>query len=177
MDKVIFFENKNQKESICSAERYFSFLDYAFDCTDFFMLVFVNYHGKGYSATMNTFKKELEPFTVKTRSNPSWPGTPSTYSINTTYKVIFYRTDPKAKTILKKVTALNDWSSPSYPQDLAFFKGNKCWFYSVGHEKIAAIIRPTNNDLDFMESYQFAQRINVEPLTDYYRGFDECFTD
>lgn len=140
------------------------------------MLVYVNYYGKGYSAIMKSFRKELEAYKVKTRTNPYWPGTPGTYSVNTSYKVVFYRTDQKAKTILKKVTSLNAWMCPSYPQDLAFFKKNQCWFYSVGHENIAAIIRPTNNDLDFLESHQLAQRMNAKPLSEYYRNFDECLS-
>ena len=121
MDKVIFFENNNQSECLCSGDIYFHFLDYAFECADFFMLVYVNYYGKGYSAIMKDFKKKLEAFKVKVRTNPCWPGTPGTYSVNTTYKVVFYRTDPKAKNILKTVTSLSDLSCPIYPQDLAFF--------------------------------------------------------
>ena len=174
MDKVIFFENNYQSECLCSGDVYFDFLDYAFDTADFFMLVYVNYYGKGYSATMKAFKKELEEFKVKTRTNPHWPGTPGTSSMNTTYKVVFYRTDPTAKAILKKVNALNAWACPSYPQDLAFFKGNKCWFYSVGHENIAAIIGATNSDFDFIESKKLANRANAEPLGEYYKQFDEC---
>lgn len=125
---------------------------------------------------MKGFREELEAFKVKSRTNPCWPGTPGTYSVNTTYKVVFYRTDQRAKTILKKVTSLNDWKCPSYPQDLAFFKKNQCWFYSVGHENIAAIVRPTSKDLDFVESHRLARRINAEPLSEYYRGFDECLS-
>lgn len=173
MEKVIFFENYNQSKCLCSGDRYFHFLDYAFACADFFMLVYVNYYGKGYSAIMKNFKKELEPFKVRSRTNPCWPGTPGTYSVNTTYKIVFYRTDEKAKVILKKVTSISDWKNPYYPQDLAFFKRNKCWFYSVAHENIAAIIRPTEKDLEFLEAHQLSCPMNTDPLSEYYRSFDE----
>ena len=174
MERIIFFENDNQYESVCSGTIYFDFLDYAFAHTDYFMLVYVNYYGKGYSPTMKDYSKKLEKFKIKTRTNPCWPGTLGTYSRNTTYKVVFYRTAFEAKTILKTVSALNTWSSPSYPQDLAFFKGNQCWFYSVGHENIAAIIRATNDDLDFVESRRIAHRTNAKPVDKYYSNYDEC---
>ena len=173
MEKVIFFENKNQHECLCSGDVYFDFLDYAFKCADYFMLVYVNYYGKGYSAIMKNFKKDLESFRVKTRTNASWPGTPATFCPNTTYKIVFYRTVPEAKAILKRVKTLRGWSSPSYPQDLAFFKKNQCWFYSVGHENIAAIIRATDNDFDFLETKGLALGRNAQPLTEYYKAFDE----
>ena len=175
MDSVIFFENTSQNNCLCAGDNYPLFLDYAFDVADFFMLVYVNYYGNGYSAIMKKFKKELKPFQVKTRTDPHWPGTPFTYCLNTTYKIVFYRTDIKAKAILKKVNALNDWSCPHYPQDLAFFKGNICWFYSVGHENIAAVLRPTNDDFEFLESHQLAHRANAKKLSDYYSQFDEQF--
>lgn len=173
MDKVIYFENSSQDECLCSGNIYFDFLDYAFDCSDFFMLAYVNYYGKGYSSIMKSFLKKLNKFKVKTRTNPSWPGTLDTYTKNSTYKVVFYRTDLEAKTILKSINSLNTWSSPLYPQDLAFFKGNQCWFYSVGHENIAAILRATSDDFEFLETRELAHRLNAKPYDDYYRNFDE----
>lgn len=116
------------------------------------MLVYVNYYGKGYSKAMNFFRKALKPYQIKSRTNPSWPGTLNTFCDNTTYKIIFYKNDPEPKEILKKVNKLSEWSSPAYPQDLAFFKGNICWFYSVGHEKIGGIINATDEDIDFVLS-------------------------
>lgn len=151
MSKIIYFNNDNQQVDYCSGQVYFDFLDYAFAETDFFMLVYINYNGKGYTKTMKFFKDELKPFKIKSRTNTSWPGTPKTYSPNSTYKIVFYRNCIKAKEILKKVNCLSDWSRPSHPQDLAFFKGNQCWFYSVGHEKIGAIINATDKDIDFVE--------------------------
>lgn len=174
MDKIIYFENGNQNVDRCTGKIYFDFLDYAFSKTDFFMLVYVNYGGKGYTKNMKSFKNELAPFQVKTRTNPSWPGTLNTYSANTTYKIIFYKTTSKAKEILKKVCSLSDWSSPFNPQDLAFFKGNQCWFYSVGHEKIAAIIHATNDDLGFLECAGLATANSAKDRkNDYFDAYNE----
>ncbi len=173
MEKIIYLTNDN-KEEYCCGQNYFDFLDYAFEETDYFMLVYVNYYGKGYSKEMREFKKELQPYQVKTRTNPSWPGTLSSWCKDTTYKVIFYRNDMKAKDILKKVSRLDAWSRPGYPEDLAFFKGNQCWFYSVGHERIAAIIHATEKDIDFLQERGLAKKEEAFlPEDNYYEQYDE----
>lgn len=174
MDKAIYFFNDNQRVDNCSGQTYFDFLDYAFEESDYFMLVYVNYYGKGYSKKMNYFKKALKPYQIKARTNPCWPGVLGTDCDQTTYKIIFYSNKPEAKNILKQVAKLSDWSSPSYPQDLAFFKGNQCWFYSVGHEKIGAIIHATDKDLDFVESKRLAVRETAfYPKNNCFGAYDE----
>lgn len=159
MNNVLYFDSQQQINS-CLIKAYKKFIDYAFERTDYFMLVFVDYYGQGYSSSMEHFEKTLEPYKVMSRTNPSWPGTPETKAANTTYSVNFYKTNKRAKLILKEVEYFNDWSRPNNPQDLAFFVGNKCWFYSVGHEKISAIINPNKQDLDFLSSVG----LHIEPL-------------
>lgn len=174
MDRIIYFTNNNQTTDCCSGNIYYEFLDYAFQRTDYFMLVYVNYYGKGYSKIMKAYKKALKPFEVKSRTNPSWPGTLKTICVDTTYKIVFYKNDEKAKEILKKVSCISQWAGPSHPQDLAFFMGNKCWFYSVGHEKIAAIIHATKEDLEFLEQKGLALQINAYKAKDnYFDSYDE----
>ena len=97
MNRVIYFDNENQKRDRCEGNIYRKFLDYAFDRTDFFMLVYVNYQGKGYSKKMKLFQTALRPYQVKIRRNPSWPGVLNTFSPQTTYKIIFYKTKLKPK--------------------------------------------------------------------------------
>lgn len=168
------FDENGKVIDRCSGDVYSRFIDYAFEESDFFMLVYVNYYGKGYTKVMKKFRDELQPFVVKSRSNPSWPGTLETYCPNTTYKVIFYRKDEKAKEILKTVDRLSTWSCPSYPQDLAFFKGNNCWSYSIGHEVMGGLIDPTEKDILFLEENGLASRSNIEIDTDnYYSAYDE----
>ena len=140
------------------------------------MLVYVNYYGKGYSKTAKQIMNNLKMFKVKSRTNPSWPGTPGTCANNTSYKVVFYRNTNEAKEILKQVNCLSDWSYPA-PQDLAFFKGEDCWFYSVGHEKIGAIIGATQCDFDFLELNNLAKRSDAKVVSDYYEAFNENLGD
>lgn len=174
MDKVIYFSSDNK--DLCCEQVYFDFLDYAFLRTDYFMLVYVNYYGKGYSKMMKYYKKKLQPYQVKTRTNPRWPGVLNTYCQNTSYKIVFYKNDEKAKEILKTVSNLSAWSRPQYPEDLAFFKGNKCWFYSVGHERIAAVIRATEEDINFLQEKGLAQKEKAYlPENNYFDEYDEAF--
>ena len=173
MNKMIFFKNDDCSNDYCSGEIYSKFLDYAFKKCSYFMLVYVNYYGRGYTKKQKYFKTILNRFKVKSRSNPSWPGTLSTSCPNTTYKIVFYRTDPIAKEILKEVRCLSDWSRPSLPEDLAFFQKNHCWFYSVGHEIIQGIIRADEEDLAFVESIGLANKENSVPFDEYYLRYDE----
>ena len=174
MDRVIYFKNDDQQKDYCRGEIYYDFLEYAFSKADYFMLVYVNYFGKGYTAKQKYFKKALEKFKVKSRSNPSWPGTLKTFARDTTYKIVFYKTCEEAKKVLREVDGLSDWSGPN-PEDLAFFKGNQCWFYSVGHERIAAIIHANSLDVDFLESHDLANGAHAfVPKDDYFDAYDEC---
>lgn len=171
MDKVIYFEDKNF--DLCHDKTYFDFLDYAFSKTNAFMLVYVNYYGKGYTKKQKYFKNVLKRFQIKSRSNPSWPGTLSTFSVNSTYKIVFYRNDSEAKAILKEASSLGEWTRGN-AEDLAFFKNEKCWFYSVGHEKIAAIIHADTEDFEFLEEYGLADRNKAfVPEDDYFLSYDE----
>ena len=100
---------------------------------------------------------------------------------DTTYKIVFYRCCEEAKTILNEVNSISMWACPFYPEDLAFFKGNQCWFYSVGHENIAAVIHATEQDLIFLEENGIAERRkayqpNCEEM-DFYRQCDEDFSN
>lgn len=177
MDKVVYFKNDDQRTDCCTGKLYHDFLDYAFDRTDFFMLVYVNYYGKGYTRIMKSFMQDLKPFQVKARSNPSWPGT-TTFCPNTSYKVVFYRNCDQAKEILKKVDCVSGWTRPSYPQDLAFFKGNQCWFYSVGHEKIAAVIHAKNEDISFLTEKGLASPEKAfTPQNNFYDTYDEVLVE
>lgn len=174
MDKIIYFKNDGFRRDYCTGRVYVDLIDYAFEKADFFMLVYVNYYGKGYSKEQKYFKQALKPFQVKSRTNPSWPGTLEKYCPNTTYKIIFYKTCEAAKEILKKVSSLSTWSRPSFPEDLAFFKGNQCWFYSVGHEKMGAFIHTTDEDFDFVEKMGLGSRADaLVPIDNYYDAYDE----
>ena len=178
MNKVVYLKKECLQEDAYSRKLYFDFLDYAFSKADYFMLVYVNYYGKGYTNQQKHFRDSLKKFKVKSRNNPSWPGTPKTFSRGTTYKITFYKTSEDAKEILKEVSCLSSWSRPINPEDLAFFKGNQCWFYSTGHEKIAAIIHADNEDIEFLISKGLATREAVSiPTDNYFDSYNEPISE
>ncbi|MBC8528572.1 hypothetical protein H8699_03855 [Christensenellaceae bacterium NSJ-44] len=130
---------------------YEEFINYALNNSDYFMLVYVRYNMAPESIFTNNIFKDLRDLTVKTRANPSWAGTPETYSNNTAYKITFYRSDPSAQQVLNRVNGIYNWTRPENPQDLAFYRGGQCWFYSIGHERMSGIIDPSPEDKTFFE--------------------------
>ena len=136
MDKYVFLESEYRGMDMrsgwihhnyydaCSGQAYYDFIDYAFSICDYFMLVYVNYCGKGFTKTMKAFRKALSPYRVKSRSNASWPGTHRPDCANTIYRVIFYRTQEAAKEVLKPVSVDPAYRCrPAYPQDPGVFQG------------------------------------------------------
>ena len=173
MERMINFDNN--KANRCVGQIYLDFLDYAFSVADFFMLVYKEHYGRGYLQEQKTIMHALQKFKFRRRMEPSWPGTPGMYAPKTKYKIVFYRCDPAAKEILKAVNGIYDWKYP-YPEDLAFFKGNQCWFYSTAHEYLATIVHATDEDLEFLEAKGLAsgkkvQYVDQELLTE----LDETF--
>ena len=94
----------------------------------------------------------------KSKSIVDWPGLVEDIS-GADYKMIIYRADDEAKQILKEVDALSDWSGKN-PEYLAFFNGQKCWFYSASLIGVAAIINPDNLDFEFIEKHGLSHRKN-----------------
>ncbi len=151
MDKIAYLD-MDKKDDDRTGEVYRAFIDYAFEKTDYFMLVYINHFGHGYTKDQKYFKKALWPYRVCSRANPVWPGSPGVESPNTTYKIMFYRNDPRAKEILKEKSAVSEWTWGS-PEDLAFFKGSTCWFCSTGHEDLATVIHADEEDIAFLDQY------------------------
>lgn len=175
MINTIFIDySNNNMSNLFSGENYYELIDYEFENSDFFMLVYVNYYGKGYSAEMKKIKCALKPYLVKSRSNPSWPGTPITFCPDTRYKICFYKNNISAKGVLKTVDKLCDWTSPLLPQDLAFFRGNNCCFCSTGHERYAEFIQPTKADIEFLEKNGIATRYDIKSRNEkLYKNYEE----
>lgn len=145
----------------CEGRQYELFLDYALSSTDYFMLVYKNYYNHGFSKPLKEIRSKLAPLKIKRRSNPQWPGTPGTYCRDTAYQVVFYKNDSCAKDVLLKAEDIFGWRSPLFPEDLAFFRGNECWFYSVAHEKIAMVVEPNDEDITFFKRLGLYEDTNL----------------
>lgn len=107
VEYILDISAQGQAAERCSGPAYQLFLDYAFTQADFFMLAFVNYYGKGLPARARQARAQLAPFRVRSRTNPSWPGTPETCCPNTTYKINVYRCCDAAKQVLQAADRLS----------------------------------------------------------------------
>lgn len=177
MNIGIDIPNHNENGQPCDKiiEQVFSdFLDLFFDETDYFMLV---YPRKNLSENQILFKNELKPFEFKKRYTIDHPGTKYYYSGEPFLEMVFYHTDEKAKEILKKVKGLCSFKSPDYPYDIAFYKGNKCRFFSVAHEYIGSILFATQNDIDFLKNHNLFNAELADDMDADFNKFDELFLD
>lgn len=129
-----------------SEQNYKDLIDYCAETCDYCMLVYRYHTQKGLPTPVKIIKDQLSPFCVKSRSNPSWPGTPGTYATFYSYEVDFYTLTEEVKSVLYGANRLFDFDGENYPQDLAFFRGNKCFLYSVVHEGFASIVDPEKED-------------------------------
>lgn len=173
MANVIYFKKGGR---LCTDARYTAFLDYAFAQTDYFMLVYVFRRGSRYAAALHRYRQMLAPYLVKRRNEPYWAGTMLPFSEAVSYEVSFYRNTEEAKQVLQEASALFDWSSPKRPQDLAFFRRNRCWFYSSSAEESAALLHATERDLAFLTEHGLADPADALPEDLYFELYDEQLT-
>ena len=54
--------------------------------------------------------------------------------------------------LLLQPGGINNWLEPRYPEDLAFIKNNKLWFYSTTHEQNADLCLDSFDDMIIWES-------------------------
>jgi len=115
------------------------------------------------------FIKELEIFLIKQRHNPIWPSTeiissPSTYNINV------YRTEDMAFNLLVRPKSYFSWRYPYYPEDLSFFRQNRCWLYSSSHEEYIEIFPSSISEYDMLVDMgiDFAEPYTPTPTDELY---------
>jgi len=70
------------------------------------------------------------------------------------------------KDILLKSGGFHKWLYPKYPEDLCFFSGEKCCFFTVTHEDMFYIVEPNDEDIDMLE------KIGMEYQDIYYCDFE-----
>ena len=80
------------------------------------------------------FEDHLKPFLLKTEESSEWPGT-TVYGPPS--KINYYKVTKQSLGVLAKAKSIIELVSPSYPEDLAFYKKGKVKFASVSHEGMA----------------------------------------
>lgn len=106
-----------------------------------------------FKKSTETFSKEIEPFLIKKRHDPVWPGTQvlSPIGNESNFDICIYQSCEEVKPYLLRVEHLFQWMYPYYPEDLCFFKDNKCWFYACSHEERSYILADSKDEVKAFE--------------------------
>ena len=86
-----------------------------------------------YNDNAKNFEQKLNPFLIQEDRVDEWPGT-QLESMSATMKV--YALSNESIQCLKKVSGPFEFLSPSYPEDLAFYRKKETVYASSAHEKV-----------------------------------------
>lgn len=135
-----------------SGDSYIKLIEHSLRKSDCFMLV---YFGYGQAAKMKRRAREihdrLKTLKIKTRYDPMWPHMESLDNRNT-YKVVFYRAETGAESVLCSVDSLFSWNYPM-PMDLCFFSDGLCWMATTAHEEMVNFYFKTREEADEIMSF------------------------
>ena len=149
-----------------AGDNYVDFINYCVETCDYCMLVYRYYKQKGLPDPIKFVRNQLRPLCVKTKSDSAWPGTPFTFADFYRYRICFYKLNDDVKSILYNAQHLFGFDSVRFPQDVAFFRRNKCFIYSVVHEKFASMVDPEKKDKEMLKKFVSNYRISTNDVDD-----------
>ena len=112
-------------------EQYEALIKYCCATCDYFMLVYRVKRTKALRGLQKDFLNRLRKYSVKSRMDWGWAGTPCEFDERFDYRVCFYKIALGAEELLLEAEHLYGFDGEDFPQDLAFFRGDQCWFASV----------------------------------------------
>lgn len=118
-----------------------------------------------YQEQYPSFVQSLSPYLIKTRHDLQWPST-QIFFCNCTYTISVYRICEELYPLLLKPGSYFSWRYPRYPEDLSFFKDNRCWLYASSHEGYVEFLPRSQGEYDFVSSLGI-------PLDEPYEPVDE----
>ena len=118
------------------------------------------------------FIDSLSPFLIKMRHNTEWPSTIVISSKNT-YNIALYRPCNEIYPFLLEPGGYYAWRYPRFPEDLSFFKDNRCWLYASSHEEYLEFFPRSRDEYDFMASLGIPLDAPYEPVDDGERYWEE----
>ena len=73
------------------------------------------------------------------------------------FDICFYKICPEVENfLLESVNSLYDFNPPYLPEDIAFYKDNYCWFYTVTHEKRCEM------DIENIEECNYIENMGIK---------------
>ncbi|MFH1775938.1 MAG: hypothetical protein ABH952_00010 [Candidatus Omnitrophota bacterium] len=116
-------------------ETYSTLIDFGLNNCTSFPLVWR--YKLDFDENAKSIEQNLKDHLIKEEYTNEWPGTKI---IGSKAKVRFYKFNSGTVTILKKISSLYKWISPSAPEDLAFYlKDDLCLLESISHEELSLI--------------------------------------
>ena len=155
-------------------DQFKKFVEYLYSRCDKFLMAIPNFErtryqqdemNEKYKKYLNNIKPicdSIEPYIIYKYYTKHYMHTKSSI-IRDARLVKFYE---GFKDILLKSGGFHKWLYPKYPEDLCFFKGQKCWFFTIVHEDMFYIVEPTDEDIDMIE------KIGIEYQDIYYCDFE-----
>ena len=130
--------------------QYRELIAYACSRSDAVMMVFPYEQNDAIrKGDVETIRKRLSPWRIKTRYDPQWP---TTKNSDTACKffIDLYNPIDEIKEFLLQINRLYGWRD-SFPCDISFFKNNYCWFATCTHEQYGWVITNTLLPLRYSE--------------------------
>lgn len=111
---------------------------------------------------MQELKERLKKYLVKEKHDSKW-------TVNEVitkrekednqylFDICFYKICPEVENfLLESVNSLYDFNPPYLPEDIAFYKDNYCWFYTVTHEKRCEM------DIENIEECNYIENMGIK---------------
>lgn len=118
------------------------------------------------------FLESMSPFMIKMRHNTEWPSTIVISSKNT-YNIALYRICKEIYPFLLEPGGYYLWRYPKFPEDLSFFKDNRCWLYASSHEEYLEFLPRSRDEYDFISSLDIHLDAPYKPIDDEERYWED----
>lgn len=157
-------------KDVCGND-YKRLIDYLFNRSDAFMLVYFKYtQNEKLKPLTRRIKTGLAPYKIKIRHNTVWPTTIS--SDKHYHDIVVYKTSLEARQYLDLIDHIFGWEYYN-PIDLCFFKDGYCMFAVTAHEEFATIYFEDDEDTskisDLIEKY--AEKEKFEKKWLFYEDY------
>lgn len=106
---------------------------------------------KIFDSYCKSFINELSVYKIKERCNPVWPST-EVLSPTDGFEILLFRSTVEVIKKLCTPGSYLSWRYPKYPEDLSFFKNNRCWAYASSHEGYIEIYPDSEEEWKYFKS-------------------------
>lgn len=156
--------NVLHSKSDITGQDYARFLAQA--CEHFASFSLVWRRGLADDQTRRALGQDLRRHQLQKRQGSCWPGTQLVGGSET---IITYALNRESLKVLARPGSVFGWLSPTYPEDLAFYREDgHCGFASVAHEELAWIL-----DLEFASAFSGRYGFFTETMSEkVYTRFD-----